>query len=127
MKRIATVLCAMTPLLAPAAAWARNKVTVFGVLDTCLDHSSTWRKSAYLPSAPRRHRRRRSLAQGDASPVSTRYDYNLSRRTMLYAGAARLRNEARVRFGINGNTGAALAVAPGEDPRSVNAGIRHSF
>ena len=31
------------------------------------------------------------------------------------------------RFGINGNTGPALALAPGQNPRSVIAGVRHTF
>lgn len=71
--------------------------------------------------------RSRSVAQGDARALSVRYDYNLSKRTMLYAGAARIRNEANARFGINGNTGAALSVTSGEEPRSVIVGLRHSF
>jgi predicted porin len=69
----------------------------------------------------------RATADGDAVSVSLRYDYYLSKRTMLYAGVARLRNEANARFGINGNTGAALAVVPGNDPRSLITGVRHSF
>ncbi|MEN3275219.1 MAG: hypothetical protein V7631_1009 [Massilia sp.] len=71
--------------------------------------------------------RSRSVVEGDARSLSVRYDYSLSKRTLLYAGVARIRNKANARFGINGNTGAALAVAPGQDPRSVIAGVRHSF
>lgn len=69
----------------------------------------------------------RSVAQANATAYSLRYDYNLSRRTMLYVGAARIRNDAAARFGINGNTGSAFAVANGEDPRAVIAGVRHGF
>jgi predicted porin len=69
----------------------------------------------------------RSVANADATAFSVRYDYNLSKRTMLYAGAAHIRNEASAQFGINGNTGAAFAVVKGEAPRSLIAGIRHTF
>ena len=71
--------------------------------------------------------RSRSVAGNEAVSVSVRYDHSLSKRTVLYAGAARIRNDAGARFGINGNTGAALAVTPGEDPRSLIAGMRHTF
>lgn len=69
----------------------------------------------------------RSVADADARVLSLRYDYPLSKRTTVYTGAAWLRNEAGARFGINGNTGAALAVDPGQDPRSLIAGLRHTF
>jgi hypothetical protein len=41
--------------------------------------------------------------------------------------AATIHNEKRSRFGINGNTGAALALAAGGDPRSLALGMRHTF
>lgn len=69
----------------------------------------------------------RSVANADAKVLSLRYDHPLSKRTTLYTGAAWLRNEAGARFGINGNTGTALGVNPGEDPRSLIAGVRHTF
>jgi predicted porin len=71
--------------------------------------------------------RNRSVADADARALSIRYDYNLSKRSMLYAGAATIRNGTRSRFGINGNTGAALTVAAGDDPRSLILGVRHTF
>jgi predicted porin len=71
--------------------------------------------------------RNRSVTDADATALSIRYDYNLSKRSMLSAGAATIRNSARSRFGINGNTGAALAVAAGDDPRSLVLGVRHTF
>lgn len=73
------------------------------------------------------HTRHRNLQEADATAFSVRYDYNLSKRTMLYAGAAHIRNQGQARFGINGNTGQALVMAPGADPRSVVVGMRHSF
>lgn len=69
----------------------------------------------------------RSIVDADAKVASLRYDYPLSKRTTLYTGAAWLRNEAGARYGINGNTGTALAVNPGEDPRSLIVGMRHAF
>jgi predicted porin len=71
--------------------------------------------------------RNRSVADANATALGIRYDYNLSKRSMLYAGAATIRNETRSRFGINGNTGAALALAAGDDPRSLVLGVRHTF
>ncbi|WP_156885840.1 porin [Massilia niastensis] len=71
--------------------------------------------------------RSRSVDHANALAASVRYDYHLSKRSILYAGAARIRNDANARFGINGNTGAALAVAPGQDPRSLIVGVRHTF
>lgn len=63
----------------------------------------------------------------NASVLSVRYDYFLSKRTTLYAGVAKLRNDANSNFGINGATGAALAVANGNSPRAIITGIRHTF
>ncbi|WP_020653888.1 porin [Massilia niastensis] len=71
--------------------------------------------------------RHRSVADADATAFSVRYDYNLSKRTMLYGGVAHIRNESRSMFGINGNTGQALAVARDADPRSLILGVRHIF
>ena len=71
--------------------------------------------------------RHRDVTDGDATALSVRYDHNLSKRSMIYVGAAQIRNQARARFGINGNTGPALAVSPGADPRSVILGVRHLF
>lgn len=69
----------------------------------------------------------RDVEQGDATALSVRYDHNLSKRSMIYVGTAHIRNQARARFGINGNTGPALAGSPGTDPRSVILGVRHVF
>lgn len=71
--------------------------------------------------------RARSVVNGNAAAYSVRYDYNLSKRTMVYAGAAHIRNDAGAQFGINGNTGPAFAVARGEDPRALIVGVRHAF
>jgi outer membrane usher protein FimD/PapC len=73
--------------------------------------------------------RLRSLSSPDtdAAPLSIRYDYNVSKRSMLYTGAAWIRNDVNARLGINGNIGALMAVAACRDPRSLIAGVRHTF
>lgn len=71
--------------------------------------------------------RNRIVADADATAFSVRYDYSLSKRSTLYVGAAKIRNDARARIGINGNTGLALAVTAGADPRSMVMGMRHTF
>lgn len=67
------------------------------------------------------------LTNADASVLSIRYDYYLSKRTTLYAGISKMRNEANAHFGIGGSTGLPLAVANGNDPRSLIAGMRLVF
>lgn len=69
----------------------------------------------------------RSVANADATAFSVRYDHYLSVRTMVYTGIARIRNDANARYGINGNTGVALIVNAGDDPRAVILGVRHQF
>jgi predicted porin len=50
------------------------------------------------------------------------YDYDLSKRTMLYAGFNTISNEANASFGVNGVT-----TSNGGDSRVVGAGIIHKF
>lgn len=69
----------------------------------------------------------KDVANANAKVVSLRYDYYLSKRTMLYTGIAKMWNEAKGTHGINGNTSVAFTVAPGEDPRSIVFGMRHTF
>lgn len=69
----------------------------------------------------------KDVANADAKVVSLRYDYYLSKRTMLYTGIAKMWNQAKGTHGINGNTSVAFTVAPGEDPRSIVFGMRHTF
>lgn len=69
----------------------------------------------------------RSVANANATAISVRYDHYLSVRTMIYTGVAHIRNDANAKYGINGNTGVALGVNAGEDPRSLILGVRHQF
>lgn len=52
---------------------------------------------------------------------------SLSKRTKLYANAAKVWNDGRGRFGIVGATASQSATAAGADPRVLSLGITHSF
>ncbi|WP_211452353.1 porin [Collimonas antrihumi] len=67
------------------------------------------------------------IRNADAKALSLRYDYYLSKRTTVYTGIAKIRNDAKATFGIDGATGSALVVANGNDPRSIIFGIKHAF
>lgn len=69
----------------------------------------------------------RNVEDADATAVSLRYEHALSKRTMLYAGAAQICNQPNARFAVNGNTSAALAAHPGARARSIITGVRHTF
>lgn len=70
-----------------------------------------------------------SQAEADASAWGMRYDYPLSKRTTLYGGVTGISNEQFATYAISGGGGssAPIAGAPGADPRSLYAGISHSF
>lgn len=55
------------------------------------------------------------------------YEYSLSKRTKLYANAAKVWNDGRGRFGIVGATASQGASAAGADPRVLSLGVTHSF
>jgi predicted porin len=63
----------------------------------------------------------------DARALSVRYDHSLSKRTKLYAGVARIDNEAAAAFTINTASNAGPVVPAGGKPRSVVIGVSHSF
>jgi predicted porin len=69
----------------------------------------------------------RSVSNANAKAFSVRYDYFLSKRSTLYAGVATIKNDANATFGIGGSTSAKLNINPGNDPRSLVLGIRHTF
>lgn len=67
-------------------------------------------------------------ANTDAQALSLRYDHSLSKRTRLYAGISKIKNDSGARFTINSASNAGLAVtAAGKDPQSVIVGISHTF
>ncbi len=63
--------------------------------------------------------------------ISARFDYPLSKRTSVYAGAAYLNNERNANYTINGGGGASSApggtAALGKDPWTFFSGICHKF
>lgn len=64
----------------------------------------------------------------DAKLFGLAYEYAVSKRTSAYAGYSKLVNESRVGNSINSATTNGLTgVANGNDPTSINVGIRHSF
>ena len=69
----------------------------------------------------------KSIANANSTALSLRYDYYLSKRTTLYTGIAKINNDSAAAYGINGATGAAMAVSNGQDPRSLVFGVRHVF
>jgi predicted porin len=59
--------------------------------------------------------------------VSIDYTYSLSKRTNVYTGYAKLRNNDTGNFGLNSSSVALAAGAKGADPSVFNLGLRHSF
>ncbi|HEY4072510.1 MAG TPA: porin [Herbaspirillum sp.] len=109
--------------------------------DVGLNRSNTYEVSATIPLTNASllldigRYRNRALANANASSYSLRYDYYLSKRTILYGGLAYIRsdrnavgpNDATKGFGIEGSTGAGLRGAPGDSSHAIIAGIRHAF
>ncbi|WP_176256701.1 porin [Derxia lacustris] len=63
---------------------------------------------------------------GDAKSAGLRYDYSLSKRTLVYTGVQKLWNDAQSAYNLGGTTGS-LVNYRGQDPRTVFAGVRHTF
>lgn len=66
-------------------------------------------------------------ANADAKLFGVRYDYYLSRRSTLYAGVVKVKNESAAAVTINGAASAGMVVARGDDPRAIALGLRHTF
>ncbi len=74
------------------------------------------------------HYRKVADSEGDADSYGVRFDYPLSKRTVLYTGAAMVRNGAHASFVVNGAAGGGVALAkPGATASSIVAGILTSF
>ena len=65
-----------------------------------------------------------SIAANDASQFALGADYLLSKRSAIYANAARLTNQGAARFAVPGGP---LAVGAGTRSTGLDVGIRHSF
>ncbi|MFT5642620.1 MAG: putative porin [Janthinobacterium sp.] len=74
------------------------------------------------------HQNDRSASNNDATQYALGYDYNLSKRTDVYAVAAYIKNQNEGQYapGIAGSPGGFVKV-PGESARAINLGIRHRF
>ncbi|RGU80535.1 porin [Sutterella sp. AF15-45LB] len=71
-----------------------------------------------------------TLSKADAYSFGIRYDYSLSKRTMLYAGTVALIQEANAQFSIEDGPDSSFhypTSAPGNDVQQVFFGIRHQF
>lgn len=70
-----------------------------------------------------------SVKESDAWNISARYDYPLSKRTTVYAGAAYMHNEDNVNYTINGGGGTSSAPATniGKSPWTAFVGLNHNF
>ncbi|MCO4880105.1 porin [Paraburkholderia caribensis] len=66
-------------------------------------------------------------SDGDATSYSLRYDYPLSKRTIVYAGAAYIRNGKRAGFAPVGVGSPAPTVVVGHNVNSVLTGLVHRF
>ncbi len=74
------------------------------------------------------HYRKIADSEGNADSYGLRLDYPLSKRTVLYTGAAMVRNGDHAAFTINGAGGGGVPVGkPGATASSVVAGIMTSF
>lgn len=71
--------------------------------------------------------RLRGNSSGNALSYGVRYDYFLSKRTGLYAGASYVKNKANAAFTINNAGGAGIPVTAGNNIVSFIAGIVHRF
>jgi predicted porin len=57
----------------------------------------------------------------DAKQYSVQYIYNLSKRTALYTGYSKIKNDGNAAYKVGGTNGAGL------DSQGYNLGVRHSF
>jgi predicted porin len=72
----------------------------------------------------------KTAADADSQAIGVRYDYPLSKRTTVYGGITKIRNEANASYTISGGGGSSAGLAlssVGTDPRSMYAGITHVF
>jgi predicted porin len=68
------------------------------------------------------------LATGErGNAFAIDYSYALSKRTNLYTGYARMRNNGSASFALNSSSVALAAGAKGADPSVFNVGVRHTF
>jgi predicted porin len=64
---------------------------------------------------------------GDSTSYGLREEYQLSKRTSVYAGAAAVRNHSAASFTVNGTAGPGIPVAAGKNVLSFISGMIHTF
>ncbi|AOJ28631.1 porin [Burkholderia seminalis] len=98
-------------------------------------HSDFFEASAEVPISIGKlllsygHYRKIANSDGNADSFGIRYDYPLSKRTIVYAGAAEVRNGDAAAFSLNnaGGPAALAAPKPGQNSNSVVIGMLHLF
>lgn len=71
--------------------------------------------------------KKQASSTGDAKSYGIRYDYSLSKRTGLYAGASRVQNESAANFTVSNAGGPGIATALGSSINSVIVGMITRF
>jgi len=69
----------------------------------------------------------RNSSDADSYTLAVGYDHNLSKRTNLYMGVARLNNKTASALGLGDSSNGAPANGAGYDPTSFVFGVRHQF
>ena len=69
----------------------------------------------------------KARAQSDASAISARFDYTLSKRTRLYVGYSVIHNQANANFTVNSASNAGPTVTLGHNVNQAVLGMLHSF
>ncbi len=69
----------------------------------------------------------RGSSDADSTLFAVGYDYNLSKRTNVYASAARMNNKSAAGLGLGDSSNGAPANPLGYDPTAFTVGVRHKF
>lgn len=123
----------LAPLGAPTATALRNVFVTNITRNTQIDAASAQIGLHYKIGAGRvmasvARQNDRSTSNSDATLFALGYDYNLSKRTDVYAVVANIRNQNDGQYtpGTAGAPGGFTKV-PGEDSHAMQLGIRHRF
>jgi len=98
-------------------------------------HANTFEINAEIPVRTAKfllsygHYQSIANSNGNSDSFAIRYDYALSRTTVVYTGAAEVRNGSAANFATNnaGGPTALAAIKPGQKSTSLVVGVMHSF
>lgn len=122
-----------------AAAWDFGVVRVGGGFNAAINDAEGaakvdrlgWTITAFAPLAPNQVIRalygrmsNRAASQRDASTFQVGYQYSFSKRTSVYGAYGRVSNDALAATSLAGSVG---TFAAGSTPKSVIAGVLHTF